>query len=314
MMVSAHVQRVEAVGRVDREAAGAVGRDGRLVVGADAQVVARHAHLAAVDAEHLARHRQLEHRRRAGTRGRRPGGCGSWQDLSEHRQSCHSWPEPATAHHAYMDFVERQHLIHQYRDGYRAVTAALANLTDAELDKRPATAPGRPVRSSTTSPTARPPRPSACASSSPRTTPVIQAYDEALYATRAPLRPSDRVVAASAAGRPPGDRRPAGRPRASRMGARRRSFRERSLLRRDLAARSTPPMPMTTPTRSGVPAKGESDVQGVLRPPRHRGAARRGTTSSRWPTAPTEWRCNGSATAANTAGSTSAHRHTSVAA
>jgi DinB superfamily len=37
-----------------------------------------------------------------------------------------------------MDFVERQHLIHQYRDGYRAVTAALINLTEAELDKRPA--------------------------------------------------------------------------------------------------------------------------------------------------------------------------------
>ncbi len=37
-----------------------------------------------------------------------------------------------------MDFVERQHLIQQYRDGYRAVTAALANVTDAELDKRPA--------------------------------------------------------------------------------------------------------------------------------------------------------------------------------
>jgi hypothetical protein len=37
-----------------------------------------------------------------------------------------------------MDFVERQHLIHQYRDGYRAVSAALTNLTEAELDKRPA--------------------------------------------------------------------------------------------------------------------------------------------------------------------------------
>jgi hypothetical protein len=37
-----------------------------------------------------------------------------------------------------MDFVERQHLIHQYRAGYRAVTAALANVTEAELDKRPA--------------------------------------------------------------------------------------------------------------------------------------------------------------------------------
>jgi hypothetical protein len=37
-----------------------------------------------------------------------------------------------------MDFVERQRLIHQYRDGYRAVIAALANVTDAELDKRPA--------------------------------------------------------------------------------------------------------------------------------------------------------------------------------
>jgi hypothetical protein len=37
-----------------------------------------------------------------------------------------------------MDFVARQHLIHQYRDGYRAVTAALANVTEAELDKRPA--------------------------------------------------------------------------------------------------------------------------------------------------------------------------------
>ncbi len=37
-----------------------------------------------------------------------------------------------------MDFVERQRLIHQYRDGYRAVTAALTNPTEAELDKRPA--------------------------------------------------------------------------------------------------------------------------------------------------------------------------------
>lgn len=37
-----------------------------------------------------------------------------------------------------MDFVERQHLIHRYRDGYRAVSAALAGVTDAELDKRPA--------------------------------------------------------------------------------------------------------------------------------------------------------------------------------
>ena len=42
------------------------------------------------------------------------------------------------AHHRRMDFVERQHLMHQYRDGYRAVTAALANVTEAELDKRPA--------------------------------------------------------------------------------------------------------------------------------------------------------------------------------
>jgi hypothetical protein len=37
-----------------------------------------------------------------------------------------------------MEFVERQDLIRQYRDGYRAVTAALTSLTDAELDKRPA--------------------------------------------------------------------------------------------------------------------------------------------------------------------------------
>jgi hypothetical protein len=37
-----------------------------------------------------------------------------------------------------MNFVERQHLIHRYRDGYRAVSAALADVTDAELDKRPA--------------------------------------------------------------------------------------------------------------------------------------------------------------------------------
>jgi hypothetical protein len=37
-----------------------------------------------------------------------------------------------------MDVGERQRLIHQYRDGYRAVAAALTNLTDAELDKRPA--------------------------------------------------------------------------------------------------------------------------------------------------------------------------------
>ena len=37
-----------------------------------------------------------------------------------------------------MDFVERQHLIHQYLAGYRAVTAALANVTEAELDERPA--------------------------------------------------------------------------------------------------------------------------------------------------------------------------------
>jgi len=36
-----------------------------------------------------------------------------------------------------MDVVERQHLIGQYRDGYRAVTAALTDITDAELDKRP---------------------------------------------------------------------------------------------------------------------------------------------------------------------------------
>ena len=37
-----------------------------------------------------------------------------------------------------MDLMERQRLIHQYKDGYRAVTAALTDLTDAELDNRPA--------------------------------------------------------------------------------------------------------------------------------------------------------------------------------
>ena len=42
------------------------------------------------------------------------------------------------AHDRRMDFVERQHLIHRYRDGFRAVVAALAGITEAELDKRPA--------------------------------------------------------------------------------------------------------------------------------------------------------------------------------
>jgi hypothetical protein len=37
-----------------------------------------------------------------------------------------------------MDLAERCQLIEQYRDGYRAVTDALANVTDAALDKRPA--------------------------------------------------------------------------------------------------------------------------------------------------------------------------------
>ena len=37
-----------------------------------------------------------------------------------------------------MDLAERQSLIEQYRDGYRAVTDALTDVTDAELDKRPA--------------------------------------------------------------------------------------------------------------------------------------------------------------------------------
>src|SRR4051795_4226915 len=37
-----------------------------------------------------------------------------------------------------MELVEREELIRQYRDGYRAVSAVLTSLTDAELDKRPA--------------------------------------------------------------------------------------------------------------------------------------------------------------------------------
>ena len=37
-----------------------------------------------------------------------------------------------------MDFVERQHLIHRYRDGYRAVAVALLDITAAEYDRRSA--------------------------------------------------------------------------------------------------------------------------------------------------------------------------------
>jgi hypothetical protein len=37
-----------------------------------------------------------------------------------------------------MDFVEREQLVVRYRDGYRAVTAALGGATDPELDRRPA--------------------------------------------------------------------------------------------------------------------------------------------------------------------------------
>jgi hypothetical protein len=37
-----------------------------------------------------------------------------------------------------MDLVEREQLVARYRDGHRAVTAALAGATEAELDRRPA--------------------------------------------------------------------------------------------------------------------------------------------------------------------------------
>jgi hypothetical protein len=36
-----------------------------------------------------------------------------------------------------MEMVQRRRLIDRYRDGYGAVVAALADVTDAELDKRP---------------------------------------------------------------------------------------------------------------------------------------------------------------------------------
>src|SRR3954451_9623378 len=45
---------------------------------------------------------------------------------------------PPEAHEECVDFVEREHLLRRSRDGYRAVTAAVANITEAELDKRPA--------------------------------------------------------------------------------------------------------------------------------------------------------------------------------
>lgn len=37
-----------------------------------------------------------------------------------------------------MDRATRQHLIQEYKDGYQAVAEALAGVTDAELDARPA--------------------------------------------------------------------------------------------------------------------------------------------------------------------------------
>jgi hypothetical protein len=37
-----------------------------------------------------------------------------------------------------MTFIDREHLLHRYRDGYRAVTASLANISEPEYDRRPA--------------------------------------------------------------------------------------------------------------------------------------------------------------------------------
>src|SRR4051794_962661 len=39
--------------------------------------------------------------------------------------------------HHRMEYVERQRLTHRYRDGYRAVAAAFADVSEAELDTRP---------------------------------------------------------------------------------------------------------------------------------------------------------------------------------
>ena len=99
-----------------------------------------------------------------------------------------------------MDFVERQHLIHRYRDGYRAVTAALTNLTEAELDKRPADGAwtAREVihhlADSETTSTIRLRKVLA------EDAPLIEAYDEAHFATvlhyDRPIEPSLQVLRA----------------------------------------------------------------------------------------------------------------------
>jgi hypothetical protein len=36
-----------------------------------------------------------------------------------------------------MTFIDREHLLHRYRDGYRAVMASLANITEREYDRCP---------------------------------------------------------------------------------------------------------------------------------------------------------------------------------
>jgi hypothetical protein len=93
-----------------------------------------------------------------------------------------------------MGYVERERLVERYRDGHRAVTEAVTNITEAELDKRPAADAWTAreivhhLADSETTSYIRLRRLLA------EDQPVIHAYDEALFARRLHY---DRPVAAS---------------------------------------------------------------------------------------------------------------------
>src|SRR5262245_10205280 len=93
-----------------------------------------------------------------------------------------------------MDFARRRELIEQYKDGYRAIRSALDQLSESELDKRPASDEWTPrevahhLADSETMSYIRLRRLLA------EDHPVIQGYDEPEYARR--LR-YDRPIASS---------------------------------------------------------------------------------------------------------------------
>ena len=107
-----------------------------------------------------------------------------------------------------MDQIERAALLDRYRSGTAAVDDALAGIAAPSSIARPRmTSAGRRARSSTTSPTARRWPTPACAASSPTRSPMIQGYDEPVWARRLhydrPIEPSIAVMRAVRGVEPP---------------------------------------------------------------------------------------------------------------